>query len=97
MGPEVTTISGAHDAKGENDKAFEYFQKALTMQLKQPWSDNPDLARSYHNIGLVYFTRKDLPKAKECWEKAYAIRIKKLGPDHPDTEDTKSQLDALNK
>ena len=34
-------------------------------------------------------------KAKEYWEKAYAIRLKKLGPNHPDTKLVKSQLDAL--
>ena len=34
-------------------------------------------------------------KAKEYWENAYAIYLKKLGPNHPDTKDTKAELDAL--
>jgi len=46
-------------------------------------------------MAYVYEAKKDLAKAKEYWEKAYAIRLKKLGPNHPDTKDTKAELDAL--
>ena len=53
------------------------------------------MARSYNNMAFVYKAKKDLAKAKEYWEKAYAIRLKGLGPNHPDTKDTKAELDAL--
>ena len=46
-------------------------------------------------MASVYKTKKDLAKAKEYWEKAYAIYLNKLGPSHTDTEDTKAELDAL--
>jgi len=39
----------------------------------------------------------DQPKAKEYLGKSYAIRIKKLGPNHPDAKETKDQLDTLKK
>ena len=58
-------------------------------------TDHPNVATSYHNIALVYKAKKDLPKAKEYWEKAYAIRLKKLGANHPETKNTKAKLDAL--
>ena len=47
------------------------------------------------NMAFVYKAKKDLPKAKEYWEKAYAIYLKKLGSNHPYTKGTKGQLDAL--
>ena len=53
------------------------------------------MATSYNNMAYVYKATKDLAKAKEYWEKAYAIYLKKLGPNHPDTKDTKAELDAL--
>ena len=53
------------------------------------------MANSYHNIAFLYKAKKDLPKAKEYWEKAYAICLKKLGPNHPHTKLVKGQLDAL--
>ena len=52
------------------------------------------MSTSYNNMAYVFEAKKDLPKAKEYWEKAYAIRLKKLGPDHPNT---KARLDELKK
>ena len=53
------------------------------------------MAINYNNVAFIYKAKKDLAKAKEYWEKAYAIRLKKLGPNHPDTKGTKAELDAL--
>ena len=53
------------------------------------------MAISYNNMAFVYKAKKDLAKAKEYWEKAYAICLKKLGPNHPTTKRVKAQLDAL--
>jgi hypothetical protein len=50
---------------------------------------------SYNNMAYVYKAKKDLVKAKEYWEKAYAIFSEKLGPNHPNTKRVKGQLDAL--
>jgi len=84
-----------YDAKGEYDKALEYYQKDLAISLKQLGPDHPSVAISYHNIAFVYKAKKDLPKAKKYWEKAHAIFLKKLGPNHPHTKLVKGQLDAL--
>jgi len=84
-----------HDNKGEYDKALEYFQKSLAIDLKKLGPEHPSVAGSYHNIGLVHEDKKDLAKAKEYWEKAYAIYLKKLGPNHPYTKGTKAELDEL--
>ena len=40
------------------------------IKLKQLGPDHPDVANSYHNIAFLYKAKKDLPKAKEYWEKA---------------------------
>ena len=53
------------------------------------------MALTYNNMALVYKAKKDLPKAKEYWEKAYAIFLKRLGPNHPNTKLVKGELDAL--
>ena len=44
------------------------------------------MASSYNNMAYVYKAKKDLAKAKEYWEKAYAICSEKLGPNHPNTK-----------
>ena len=53
------------------------------------------MAISYNNMAYVYKAKKDLAKAKEYWEKAYAICLKKLGPNHSNTKLVKGELDAL--
>jgi hypothetical protein len=55
------------------------------------------VALTYNNMALVYKAKKDLPKAKEYYEKAHAIYLKKLGPNHQSTKTTKAELDALAK
>ena len=46
-------------------------------------------------MAVTYWWQKDLPKAKEYYEKAHAIYLKKLGPDHQYTKSTKAELDQL--
>ena len=84
-----------HHKKGEYDKALEYSEKALAIELKQLGPEHPYVAQSYMNMAFVHKAKKDLAKAKEYWEKAYAIFSEKLGPNHPNTKRVKGQLDAL--
>jgi tetratricopeptide (TPR) repeat protein len=79
------------------DKALEYYQKSLAIDLKQLGPGHPSVATSYNNMAGVYYAKKDLAKAKEYMGKAYAILLKKLGPNHPNTKDAKAGLDRLNK
>ena len=97
MAISYNNIGAVHESKGEYDKALEYYQKSLAIDLKTKAADHPDVATSYHNMAFVYKAKKDLAKAKEYWEKAYAICLKKLGPNHPNTKLVKGQLDALKK
>ena len=42
------------------------------------------MATSYNNIGLVHRNKAEYDKALEYHQKSLAIRLKQLGPDHPD-------------
>ena len=80
---------------GLYNKALEHYHKSLASKLKQLGPKHPSMATSYNNMAFVYKTKKDLAKAKEYWDKAHTIRLKKLDPNDPDTKDTKAELDAL--
>ena len=97
MATSYSNIGMVHQAKGEDDKALEYYRKSLAIYLKQLGPGHRSVATSYNNMALVYYARKDLAKAKEYFGKAYAILLKKLGPNHPNTKDAKAGLDRLNK
>ena len=84
MATSYNNIGVVYKAKGEYDKALEYYQKSLAIRLKQLGPDHPDVATSYNNIGLVYDNKAEYDKALEYYQKSLAIRLKQLGPDHPD-------------
>jgi len=68
----------APNKAGQYDHALEYLRKSLTIKLKKLGADHPMMATNYHNIALLYKAKKDLPKAKEYWDKAYAILQRNL-------------------
>ena len=47
------------------------------------------------SIGLILAARGDLAGAVAHLSRSYEIFLKALGPDHPDTNGTKSELDRL--
>ena len=44
------------------------------------------------NLGVIHQKSGDLESAKECQDRALAIRVKKLGPDHTDVATSSSKL-----
>ena len=50
---------------------------------------SPLVADSLTNIGIVYGNKGDRAAATEMYTKAYHIYLKKLGPDHPETQGLK--------
>ena len=61
---------------GQYDHVLEFLQKSLAIKLKKLGADQPKVATRYHNIALLYKVKKDLPKAKEYWEKVYVTLLK---------------------
>jgi tetratricopeptide (TPR) repeat protein len=67
------------------NKALEYNQKYLEMNLNNFGLDHPSVATAYHQIGRVWTTKGDLDKGLDFFFKAFAIRKKTLGEDHQHT------------
>jgi len=67
------------------NKALEYNQKYLDMNLNNFGLEHPSVAKAYHQIGRVWTIKGDLDKGLDFFQKAFAIRKKTLGEDHPHT------------
>ena len=82
-GEAYNNIGLAYDRKGEYDRAIEYYQKALKIDIKKLGQEHPDTAIDYNNIGSAYDSKGEYDRAIGHYQKALKIDIKKLGPEHP--------------
>jgi len=69
---------------GDRTKAFEYFNKALSIRETINDKDHPDKALSYNNIGQTYRAAGNYTKALDYYNKALTIYEKFYGEEHPD-------------
>ena len=74
----------AYESKGDYDKAIEYFQKSLKINLKKLGLEHQDVARDYNNLGVAYQSKGDYDEAIEYFYKSLKIYLKKLGSEDPD-------------
>ena len=56
---------------------------------------HPDVATSYNNLANVLSGQGDPMEAKECHERALAIRQQTLGPQHPNVASSYNNLAAV--
>ena len=84
MATSYDNIGSVCHNKGEYDKALEWYQKCLDIELKTLGAEHPDVASSYNNIGSVWENKGEYDKALEWYQKSLDIRLKTLGAEHPD-------------
>lgn len=68
---------------GDHDKAIEYYELVLAIDLKIFGPDHPQVATYRNNIGLAWANKGECDKAIEYYELAMASDLKTFGPDHP--------------
>lgn len=63
---------------------WDYAEKCLALSAVQfgNWGEDENWARSLRNMGAFYLDREDFERSRECFEKAYEVRKKRLGEDH---------------
>jgi tetratricopeptide (TPR) repeat protein len=86
-------IGNVYDSQGQYERALEYYQKGLEIDIKVSGQDHPDVATSYQNLAAVYQRQGNHVQTKEMVTKAYHIFLRMLGPDHPQTQGLKPFVD----
>jgi len=64
---------------GFYDKAIDYCQRALEIDLKSHGEEHPNIADRYNSLGLVYDSKGEYNKALEYFQKALQVGIKYHG------------------
>ena len=64
----------------------------MSIQLNKLGPDHVDVAKTYHNMGILHYDLGEHQQAKEYYERALSIQLNKLGPDHVDVARTYRSL-----
>ena len=72
----------AAEEKGDEDKAFEYFERFSNISNPSPKESSCHI---YATLGVKYRQEGQIDKALECMEKDMQASVKLFGPDHIDT------------
>lgn len=81
---------------GDLASAEELYQRALTIGETHYGPENPIIATSLNNLGLLYKELGDLLKSKTYLEKSLEICRAYFGQTHKKTVITKDNLNAVN-
>lgn len=76
-------LGAAWNAKGNYDKAIEYYEKALNSDLKNYGEDHPNVATYRNNLGATWKAKGEYDKAIEYYEMALNSDLKNFGENHP--------------
>ncbi|GAX60811.1 tetratricopeptide [Candidatus Scalindua japonica] len=76
-------LGAAWKAKGNYDKAIEYYEKALKSDLKTFGEDHPNVATYRNNLGATWKAKGEYDKAIDFYEMALDSDLKNFGENHP--------------
>jgi class 3 adenylate cyclase/tetratricopeptide (TPR) repeat protein len=78
--------------RGRYHEAEPLVARALTIAERSLGPDHPDLARNFHNLGLVNYYLGRNAAAEPLYKRALAIRERAFGPDHPEVANTLNNI-----
>ena len=81
----INTTAMTFEAKGEYDRALDYYKNAVIDCETKLGKDHLYTATTYGNIAAVYDSKGDYDNAFKYYEKALKIFEEKVGEEHPDT------------
>lgn len=80
----LDAVGALHFEAGERAQALEHHLAARTIMTRELREDDPELAWSSNNLGIVYQAQGDLVRAVEQFDTAIALLTVALGKHHPD-------------
>ena len=95
-GRTESLLSKLYVQTGQIDEAIKYGQSAIETYQKTLGADNFETAFPYAALADAYMVYDEMEKAEPLAEKAYNIRRKSLGSDHPLYARSSRQLAFLN-
>ena len=91
----LNNLARALEHQNKYSEALVLYNESLTIRLSIHSSDHLLVANSYNNKGVLLKKLGDYKQAQDLFQKALKITYYRLGPDHPYTIQTQSNLDKI--
>ncbi len=92
MATDRNNLGGSWYSLGEYQKGIEYFELALSSNLKTLGEDHSRVAIDRNNLGSAWKALGETQKAIGYFEQALVTFEMKLGKDHPNTKTVRKTL-----
>lgn len=79
---------------GKHEKALSLYKRSLAITEKS-FGNHPNTSIYLHNLGLFYYEQNNFDQALSYLNKAYAIRLKVFGKNHPNTINTQKFINKI--
>ncbi|XP_028403174.1 uncharacterized protein LOC114525915, partial [Dendronephthya gigantea] len=79
---KIRNLGSVCESKGDLDRANDYYERALEIQLDRLGPNHTNVAISYNNLGDVCKRKGDLDLANDYYQRALEIQLDRLGPNH---------------
>jgi tetratricopeptide (TPR) repeat protein len=80
--------------RGMDDLAIEVLKASIQLEDQKGHGNDPALVHALDFLGALCQDRKRDAEAETAWRRALALRLRELGPDHPEVLDTSDKLAA---
>ena len=95
IGLEAANVYNNLGIISEGELKKDYHQKALNIRRRIYGEVNPDVAKSWGNLGMYYLSQNDYSEAIKCCEKSLSILLEIHKEVHPSIAESYLQLGSV--
>ena len=77
------------------EDAERFYKNVILIESKIYSENDLNLADSFYSLAMAYAVQKKYPEARKMLDKAFKIRAKRLGENHPDTQKIRETIDKI--
>lgn len=89
-------LAGLRKIQGKPEEAFDLYQRALTIRETNLGPTHPDVARSHHDLAVLYYNQGRYKEAEPLLRRALKIWKETLLPSHPAIAECLTSLGQLS-
>lgn len=91
----MTNLANLYMFAHHAEDAERFYKNVILIESKIYSENDLTLADSFYNLAMCYAAQKKYDESRRILDKAYRIRLQRLGEDHPGTVKIRKTIDAI--